>query len=256
MKTGTTFDIKEMAVHDGPGLRLTVFLKGCPLRCRWCHNPEGLDLTIQQVASGNEVRPVGRVYRSTDLANLLNTQVDVLQAIGGGVTFSGGEPLMQAPFLCEVIDQLHDTHLLLDTAGFGSTEDFLQVLSRVNYVYYDLKLIDDDEHRYWTGMSNQPILRNLQTMDHQGKPYTLRFPLIPAITDTETNLNKLVFTIQNLRNASELHVLPYNVLAGGKYETYHKNYTIGNDPNTPESIDKAVDILQQLDVKIIVKNAP
>lgn len=249
VKTGIIFDIKEMAIHDGPGLRTTVFMKGCPLRCQWCHNPEGLDAAPQQANSNGDTRTVGREYTSAELAELLNSQADIFRTTGGGFTFSGGEPLKQAPFLAEVIDQLHKTHLLLDTSGYASAEDFALLLPKVDHVYYDLKLLNDEEHRRWTGVSNQPILDNLYTMDRQGTPYTIRFPLIPQITDTESNLKNLLNTIEPLQNLSELHILPYNALAGGKYETYGMRYTLGNEPCSSESIKRVTKIFRQLKLK-------
>ena len=253
METGMIFDIKELAIHDGPGIRTTVFMKGCPLRCRWCHNPEGLEQTVQQVRSGGDTRTVGRRYTSDELADLLNSQVEIFRASCGGVTFSGGEPLMQAAFLAEVIDKLDKTHILLDTSGFGSAENFALILPKVDHVYFDVKLIDDTEHRRWTGVSNGPILRNLHTMDEHAVPYTLRLPLVPGITDTEVNLEQIAYTVQKLQNASELHVLPYNSLAGGKYEPYGMTYTLSDEPCTQESIDQAMEILGRLDIEVVLK---
>src|SRR5512135_981644 len=104
MTSGIVFDIKEFAIHDGPGIRMTVFLKGCPLTCMWCHNPEGLSMQPQIIRSPAGERLAGKVYEPEQLAALLNGQADILKANEGGVTFSGGEPLFQAEFVAEVID--------------------------------------------------------------------------------------------------------------------------------------------------------
>src|SRR5512140_760389 len=123
MTSGIVFDIREFTIHDGPGIRTTVFMKGCPLVCTWCHNPEGQSRQPQIIRSPAGERLAGREYTAEQLAGLLNQQAGILKANEGGVTFSGGEPLLQARFVAEVIDLLADTHILLDTSGYGSEQD-------------------------------------------------------------------------------------------------------------------------------------
>src|SRR5512135_1042485 len=117
MTQGIVFDIREFAVHDGPGIRTTVFLKGCPLACQWCHNPEGQSRQPQEMLSSGGRRIAGKEYTPDELAAILNRQADILREAEGGVTFSGGEPLMQAAFVSEVIDRFRGIHVLLDTCG-------------------------------------------------------------------------------------------------------------------------------------------
>ena len=117
MSRGIVFDVREFTVHDGPGIRTTVFMKGCPLRCTWCHNPEGLDMAPSVMRSPAGERTVGRSYEAAELAAILSRQASILAMNGGGVTFSGGEPLMQAGFVAEVIDLLPGMHVVLDTSG-------------------------------------------------------------------------------------------------------------------------------------------
>jgi pyruvate formate lyase activating enzyme len=217
MLTGIVFDIREFAVHDGPGIRTTVFMKGCPLRCSWCHNPEGLSPELQMLAGAAGSRLVGRRYRSGELAGLLNRQAAILRANEGGVTFSGGEPLMQAPFVAEVIDGLDRTHVLLDTSGYGSDGDFRLLLGRVALVFFDLKLMDPAEHRRHTGQDNAPILRNLKTLAAAGVPYVVRVPLVPGVTDTDENLTAIAEVVAGSTNLVRVDLLPYNRAAGGKY---------------------------------------
>ena len=124
MTSGIVFDIKEFAVHDGPGVRTTVFLKGCPLACMWCHNPEGQSIQPQVIRSLSGERVAGREYSAKELASLLNEQATILRTNDGGITFSGGEPLFQAEFVAEVIDHLDDLHVLLDTCGYGLAAGF------------------------------------------------------------------------------------------------------------------------------------
>lgn len=214
--TGIVFDIREMTVHDGPGLRTTVFLKGCPLRCAWCHNPEGLSPERQVLHGATGQREVGKRYTSTELAAILNRQAALLRDIGG-VTFSGGEPLMQAAFVAETIEQLANLHVTLDTSGYASEDDFRLVAGRCELVLFDLKLIEPEDHRRWTGQENQRILRNLEVLAAMGKPFIVRVALVPGVTDTEKNLKAIARHVSTLAGNPRVELLPYNRAAGGKY---------------------------------------
>jgi pyruvate formate lyase activating enzyme len=217
MTFGIVFDIKEFTIHDGPGVRTTVFLKGCPLACSWCHNPEGQSIQPQVIRSLISERVAGREYSAGELAALLNQQASILRANEGGITFSGGEPLFQAEFVAEVIDALDDLHVVLDTCGYASQQDFLLLLSRSNLVFYDLKLIDPELHLRYTGYTNDLILDNLQLLSKSGKPFVIRVPLVPGVTDTDENLAGIADTIKNLPGLVEVNLLPYNRAAGSKY---------------------------------------
>jgi pyruvate formate lyase activating enzyme len=218
MTSGIVFDIKEFAIHDGPGIRTTVFLKGCPLSCQWCHNPEGQSRQPQIIQAPTGERTAGKEYTAAELAALLNQQVAILRANEGGVTFSGGEPLLQADFVAEVIDLLDDVHILLDTSGYGRQEDFRMLIDRSDLVYFDLKLIDAPSHRHFTGCDNALILSNLHLLGEMGKPFVVRVPLVPGVTDTEQNLEAIAQTVGGMQGLLQVNLLPYNKAAGAKYE--------------------------------------
>jgi pyruvate formate lyase activating enzyme len=214
--TGVVFDIRELTVHDGPGIRTTVFLKGCPMRCAWCHNPEGLSPAPQTLHSTAGQRLVGREYTSVELATILNRQAPLLRDIGG-VTFSGGEPLMQAAFVADTIGQLEDLHVTLGTSGFASEDDFRLVAGRCDLVLFDLKLMDADAHCRWTGQRNEPILRNLAVLSTLETPFIVRVVLVPGVTDTDENLRAMADCLSRLPAQPRVELLPYNRAAGGKY---------------------------------------
>jgi pyruvate formate lyase activating enzyme len=217
MTSGIIFDIKEFAIHDGPGIRTTVFMKGCPLSCMWCHNPEGQFKEPQVIRSPAGERISGKVYTPAELAHLLNQQAQILRANEGGITFSGGEPLLQADFIIEVIELLRDQHILLDTSGYGTGEDFRRLVEHCDLVYFDLKLVDNARHRYYTGGDNAPVLNNLHSLNDIGKPFVIRVPLVPGITDTTENLEDIVREISGMSNMLGVDLLPYNKAAGAKY---------------------------------------
>ncbi len=242
---GTVFDIKEMTVHDGPGSRVTVFLKGCPLRCLWCHNPEGLLAHPQLMVKENmcvqcglckmgcthtECQPFGRCIHacpkglvsisgmqmtSDELAQKLNGYATFLNSVGGGVTFSGGEPLMQADFVIETAQKLPNIHKALQTSGYGDNEKFKKVIDQMGYILFDLKLADENEHIKYTGVSNKPILKNFETLKNSGKEFVIRVPLIPGITDTKENLQG----IAELAGENRVEIMRYNSMAGAKYRS-------------------------------------
>jgi pyruvate formate lyase activating enzyme len=230
--SGMIFDIKEFAVHDGPGIRTTVFLKGCPLDCSWCHNPEGKSADPQIMRSPAGDREAGRLISAAELASRLNRQAEILRANEGGVTFSGGEPLQQAAFVACVIDQLDRLHVLLDTSGFGDQDDFRALVARSQLVYFDLKLIDEDLHRRYTGRGNQPILKNLELLSQMNVPYVVRVPLIPGVTDTLSNLSAIASILSRLPTQPSVELLPYNPLAGAKYASLGLEYSPGFTPNS------------------------
>jgi len=226
MSKGIIFDIKEFAINDGPGLRLTVFFKGCQMNCIWCHNPEGLSFIPEKNnISGNIT---GREWDAKELAQYINKYKDVFISSKGGVTFSGGEPLAQSEFILEILYFLKDIHIILDTSGYCNNEIFKEIITKCNIVYYDLKIIDNEIHKKYTGIGNEKVIENLNILAFSNTAYHIRIPLIQKITDTEDNLNKLADIIISLRNSpKKVDLLPYNKLAGGKYPAYNKIYSFG-----------------------------
>jgi pyruvate formate lyase activating enzyme len=249
-QVGNVFDIREFTVHDGPGPRTTVFLKGCPLRCAWCHNPEGMSPHSQLITTAAGKRMVGKTFSSRELAEVLNRHA-VLLAIGeGGVTFSGGEPLSQSAFVAEVIDQLKDIHVVLDTSGYASDEDFRRVAQRCHLIYFDLKLMSPEQHLRFTGVRNEPILRNLKTLSTLRIPFVIRIPLIPGVTDKIENLKNIARAVSGLKGLVRVDALPYNRAAGAKYDSlgmqfdppYDENATLNTDLTLFEDLGISVRI--------------
>jgi pyruvate formate lyase activating enzyme len=229
--TGTVFDIKRYAVHDGPGIRTTVFFKGCPLQCWWCHNPEGIDPAPQRILESG----IGKIQRKRILGEEMTVN-RVLREIeketifydesGGGVTFSGGEPLMQPRFLAALARGCRELgiHTALDTCGHAPTALFDEIRADVDVFLYDLKLIDSGLHRKYTGVDNELILENLNRLDEWGEEVIIRFPVIPGITDTPENLRQMGAHLKTLRNRPRIDLLPYHRMARGKYERLDMAY--------------------------------
>lgn len=255
--TGVIFDIKEFSIHDGPGGRFTVFLKGCPLRCMWCHNPEGLTVAPQLMYKKNmcshcdrckqgcnhvECEPFdrcihacvngclsvsGREVTVEDLSKQLMDNADFLEMMGGGVTISGGEPMMQSEFVCALADSLPNMHKAIQTSGYTDIDTYKRVIDKFDYIMQDIKLADRELHKKYTGVYNDKILKNIEYLKSSGKEFVFRVPLIPNITDTEDNLKGISEIVGN----SPVELLPYNKLAGAKYEMLGMEYKLGTDGN-------------------------
>jgi len=251
MNTGIIFDIKRYAIHDGPGIRTTVFLKGCAASCWWCHNPESQSGDIEEVRRYNRFDDVN--FEETEILGIRMSVEDVIAEIkkdlvffdesGGGVTFSGGEPLFQAEFLRELLitSQNAGIHTTLDTTGYAPTDIFNSIIKPVDLFLYDIKFINDQLHQKYAGVSNSIILDNLHTLIKIKKPVRLRLPLIPEITDHEKNIAEIANYIVNLNHGGlDIDILPYHKIARHKYEKLEKEYLMGN--TTPPSDKKMQEI--------------
>jgi pyruvate formate lyase activating enzyme len=222
-EVGIIFRIKKYAIHDGPGIRTTVFLKGCPLRCGWCHNPEGIDPDPEPMGPGNGgdagKKTIGTAVAVSQVMAEIEKDTIFYDESGGGATFSGGEPLMQPAFLSSLLDgcRNHGIHTAVDTSGFASTEAMAMVAEKTDLILFDLKIMDEDEHRRHTGVSNKQVLENLKIVSESGTPVRIRFPLIPGITDNMENARRLAETIRLLGNIRHIDLLPFHPAADAKY---------------------------------------
>lgn len=227
--TGRVFEIREFTLQDGPGIRTTVFFKGCPLRCAWCHNPEGQSSEVEFMTrpSGEKVR-CGADWTAEALATELLRNADIMSASGGGITFSGGEPLMQAEFLLSLIDAIRSRPeskgigLAVETSGYCSQSTYAAVVSRLDFVYQDLKHHSAADFRKWTGGDLGIVLENLAWLRTSGIAYHIRVPLIPGVNDAPADRAALEALIGN----SPVEWLPYNAAAGAKYPLLGRTYPL------------------------------
>ena len=230
MMKGLIFDIKRFAVHDGPGIRTTVFFKGCPLNCWWCHNPESRKESPEQVS--RKVVLDGREFQKHDTVGRWMTVEDVMEAIdkesvfysesGGGVTLSGGEPLMQPEFAVGLLKacRAKGYHTAVDTCGHVQPEIMKDVANVTDLFLYDLKHPDTTEHEKYTGAEDDLILSNLQLLGKLQKQVIIRIPVIPGINDSEKVTERILATIKEAGGFKEVHLLPFHNLAGNKYERF------------------------------------
>lgn len=257
-------DIKRFAVHDGPGIRTTVFFKGCPLKCLWCHNPESISFQPQTAFYENKCIGCGacqkenftvdnclgeaRVFYGKEvtvdelLPRLLEDR-DFYETSGGGVTLSGGECLCQADFCASLLKALKEEgiHTAVDTCGFVSRDAFDKVIPYTDIFLYDIKAIDEDIHIKCTGQSNKRILENIQYVDACGKAIEVRIPYVPGHNDTE--IQKIGAFLKTLQNLQQVRVLPYHNYAGSKYTALGIKNTLPKHLPTDEEIRAAEKLL-------------
>ncbi len=216
---GYIFDIKRFAIHDGPGIRATVFFKGCPLSCWWCHNPESQQMMPEIRLDGTSKTTVGNLVSVGDVMEEIEKETIFFDESGGGATFSGGEPLMQADFLEALLDSCRrlDIHTAVDTCGYAGAEVFERIAKKADLFLFDLKLIDDEDHIRYTGVSNRWILTNLKTLSRLGKVVHLRFPAIPGITMTDRNVEAVAHIAGSLDSIAKIGILPYHRTGSHKY---------------------------------------
>ncbi len=243
--TGIIFDIKRYAVHDGPGIRTTVFFKGCSLRCWWCHNPESISPEIQNYTrkvtfDGIEMEvedTVGYHISVEDLLKEILKDAPFYEESGGGVTFSGGEPFVQYAFLKEIAKECkaNGIHVTVDTTGHTSKKNLEMVLPYVDLFLYDLKQFDDKKHSEYTGVSNKKILENLLFLKDQKKDIIIRIPVVPGYNDDEENIRATEKFLSGMNGAvKEIHLLPYHNIAEGKYQRFHIQSKMKRMKSLPE----------------------
>ena len=286
--TGIIFDIHQGAVHDGPGIRQTVFLKGCSLRCQWCHNPEGLSPEPELLVStqgctgcgrcmqvcpqaalgvvGNRARHctacgqcvsacsqrirriAGEQLTAHELAQRLMEDAAFYRSVGGGVTFSGGEPLLQADFVLETLSLLPpDVHTAVETSGQGSSEAFARFAQAFDWIMLDMKAMDDDIHHRYTGSSNANILANARLLCQGDTPFVVRIPVIPGVNDTNAHYRAVAELVHGAPALQGVELLPYHRTAGAKYAMAGRAYRPSFDAEQPVFINQ--DIFTQYGIR-------
>jgi pyruvate formate lyase activating enzyme len=227
--TGRIFNIKKFAIHDGPGIRTTIFFSGCSLSCIWCHNPESIAI-LQNENCEEEVSFITKNYSIDELMEIIKKDTIFFDESGGGVTFSGGEPLLQIDFVNEIIELCRKNNIstAIDTCGYIPTGSLKKVYEKTDLFLYDMKLFDNGLHEKYTGVSNKLIFKNLELLSSLNCKLIIRIPLIPGITDQKLNIVSIAkyLTENNIDHPVEL--LPYNEFAADKYRRMKMKSKIAN----------------------------
>lgn len=264
-------NIKRFAVHDGDGIRTTVFFKGCPLKCVWCHNPETLDFksqmafykhkcigcgmclkknfTTEDCLGGAKVL-YGEEISADYLLQILLEDKDFYENSGGGVTLSGGECLCQPDFCANILEKLKESGIntAIDTCGFVTRESIDKVLNYTDVFLYDVKAIDEDVHIKCTGHSNKQIIENIKYIDSKNKAIEVRIPYVPNYNDNQ--IDKIADFLTKLNNLRKVKVLPYHNYAASKYAA------LGMVNNLPKTMptDKQIKTAEKIIAHKLLKN--
>ena len=291
MRDGLVFNLQRYSVHDGPGIRTTVFLKGCPLRCGWCHNPEGISRQPEFLILENRCLGCGACRRACRFGALVDGQSvlpahvpacvrcgacvdacptqarqiaglkwgvpELLDAVqrdrlfyddsGGGVTFSGGEPLAQPEFLRAALLACRSVglHTAVETCGLARTEDLLAIVPGADLFLYDLKLMDEAKHRQHTGMSNGLILENLLALGRAGCRIWIRVPVIPGINDSAEDLDATARFAATIPGVQRVDLLPYHRAGLQKSRRLGRTNPLANVPTpSAEAMAEAAEIFK------------
>jgi pyruvate formate lyase activating enzyme len=238
------FDIKHYALHDGRGIRSTFFFKGCPLRCPWCHNPESCSTKPHEYQSIQKfkgktlklTKTVGKYYSLDELMQTIKKNQLLYEESGGGITLSGGEPLIQADAAQALLKECRsmNLHTCLDTSGYASEKNLNKLMPYADEILFDLKLIDDKKHRQYTGVSNRSILKNLRLIDQIRPNLRIRIPIIPGINADEQSLEAFLEFLSLLKHRYPIDLLPYHKLGSHKKEqlTLSEAVTTFEEPNS------------------------
>lgn len=260
---GIIFQVRRFSVQDGPGIRTTVFFKGCPLKCPWCHNPEGIQPEIETIQSvqkvyGQEIpvtETIGYPITVESLMNELMADRMFYQESGGGVTFSGGEPLLQFDFLLELLQRCRKAHLhtCLDTSGYGAFGQIESLIPWVNLFLFDLKFADPQKHLQCIGVPLEKILNHLSILHEKSAEVIIRIPLIPGINDDEIQMQQVTEILEPLKRFRRIDLLPYHRLGMSKYRKLKRNLDFtANDTHSLKRAQEVRNWLVQKGYRVII----
>lgn len=225
---GRIFDIQKYSIHDGPGIRTIVFLKGCALRCRWCCNPESQEFNIQTMNFGGTDKIIGRDVTVAEVIEEVKKDMPYYMRSGGGLTLSGGESLLQPQFALALLKAAHDSAIntAIETTGFAKFEVVQEYLKELDYVLMDIKHVNDAKHKEFTGQSNKLILENAKKIDQSGANLTIRVPVIPTFNNTPEEIRQIAEFVKTLPNVKNMHLLPYHRMGEDKYAGLGRRYAL------------------------------
>lgn len=249
---GRIFDIQKYSIHDGPGIRTIVFLKGCALRCRWCCNPESQEFEIQNMIFGGKEKTVGRDVTVGEVMEEIKKDMPYYRRSGGGVTLSGGESLLQEEFATALLRMCHRNGIntAIETTGYASFEVIERYLPHLDYILMDIKHMNSQKHREFTTKPNELILENARKIAESGANLTVRVPVIPGFNNTKEEIAAIAEFAKSLKGVEHLHLLPYHRLGEDKYDGLGREYALkGVEPNSDALMDELLKTAQKSGLK-------
>lgn len=260
---GLIFSVKRYSIHDGPGIRVNFYMKGCPLNCIWCHNPEGISPIPVIVKRTNRVgnreftrdEMMGKYYTIADILEILDREKVFIDQSKGGVTFSGGEPMLQNEFLTGALKACKENgyHTAVDTSGYASIENIKSIVPFTDLFLFDIKHLDEAKHIKSTGVSNTGILDNFRYLLESGKDIMVRVPIVPGFNDDPDHLESLRNFLAKTKTGSlkKINLLPFHKTGSSKYKKLNIPYRMeGIEPPTNEKMQKIKEFFKQTGIKV------
>ncbi len=251
---GRIFDIQKYSIHDGPGIRTIVFLKGCALRCRWCCNPESQSFEVETMnVAGKEPKVMGHDVTVREVMDVVRQDSFYYQRSGGGLTLSGGESLLQPDFAIPLlaVSKIMGINTAIETTGFQKWEIIQQYLKVLDYVLMDIKHMDSAKHKAFTRQPNELILENARKIAESGANLTIRVPVIPTFNNTPEEIGAIADFAASLPNVTHLHLLPYHRMGQDKYEWLGREYTLKDiKPMTAEYMEMLQKVAKRPGLKV------
>ena len=245
---GRIFDIQRYSIHDGPGIRTIVFLKGCVLRCRWCCNPESQEYDIQTMMVQGKPKVIGRDVTVAEVMKTVEKDRQYYWRTGGGLTLSGGESLCQPEFATALLQAAQESGIstAMESMGCAKWETIEKLLPYLDQYLLDIKHMNPRKHKEFTGRSNELMIENAMKIAKSGMTeLSIRVPVIPGFNDTEEEIRQIAAYTATLPNVKRMHLLPYHRLGQDKYTGLNREYLMGDvKPPTNEHMEKLLKVAE------------
>ena len=249
---GRIFDIQRFSVHDGGGIRTIVFLKGCPLRCKWCCNPEGQHYDIEKMTLGGKEKIVGRDVTVGEIIDVIERDRVYYRRSGGGLTLSGGECLAQPDFAVALLKAAKERGIntAIESTGFADFSVISRYLPYLDLYLMDIKHMNSAKHKEFTSQPNEKILENARKITNAGTRLIVRTPVIPTFNDTKEEIAAIAEFARSLRGVKEMHILPYHRIGMDKYKGLGREYSlIGIEPPSKELMNELLEVVESYGLK-------
>ena len=249
--TGRIFNIQRYSIHDGPGIRTIVFFKGCAMRCAWCCNPESQRFEIEPLKEGDREKIIGRDVTVADIMPEILADLPYYRRSGGGVTLSGGEVLCQADFAAELLRECRAAglHTAIESAGSLPYENIEKLLPYLDLYLLDIKHMDSEKHKEYTGKANELILENAKKLSKSGVELIIRTPVIPSFNDSDEDIRRISRFAKSI-GAKAHHLLPYHRLGSDKYQGLGRNYSLKEIlPPSRERMERLLEVATECGIR-------
>ncbi|MBO5879853.1 MAG: glycyl-radical enzyme activating protein [Clostridia bacterium] len=249
---GRIFNIQRFSIHDGPGIRTIVFFKGCIMRCAWCCNPESQRREIEVMVEGDREKTVGRDVTVSEIMPEILADMPYYRRSGGGVTLSGGEILCQADFAAALLKRCKEEglHTAVESAASMPFSEIEKILPYLDLYLMDIKHMDSEKHKEYTGVPNERILENAKRIAESGVELIIRTPVIPTFNDTAQEIRAISHFAKNLRGVREHHLLPYHRLGSDKYAGLGRRYSLSEiEPPSRERMEYLLSVAETSGLK-------